>query len=340
MPAAKMLSLKRFLNGSEEEHALRRVVSLLLEKIGSAAVEGDSSEHAAFCTEMNQLRERAEGEATPEHLLITTGSVVQAMENYNRRTTALLRRQGGELQSIVSMIAETAVKIGGENTLSAQRLQEIGNRFERAGALDDLQALKAHLGDCLSSFREETRRQKAESDTTIQSLQQEIERRSIAARAANVADLDPVTGLLRNMAALRAMQDASQSGKRYYIAVMVVKGVQAVNARFGFGVGDRMLRAFKENVEKRLPRTDKLFRWEGPAIIVLLDRKDPLEQVRAEIRRMLDTQMEEAFQQDGRSVMIPISAAWLVSVLMPPVATAVKAIQSFIATQGCLDTSA
>jgi hypothetical protein len=123
------------------------------------------------------------------------------MENYNRRTTALLRRQGGELQSIVAMIAETAVKLGGENTRSAQRLQEIGNRFERAGALDDLRALKAHLGDCLTSFREETRRQKAESDTAINSLQQEIERRSLTAGA--VADLDPVTGLPRHASALR-----------------------------------------------------------------------------------------------------------------------------------------
>lgn len=335
-----MLSLKRFLNVSEEEHTLRRVVSLLLEKIGSGAVEGDSLEYRDFRSEMTQLSERAASEATPELLLVTAGSVVQSMESHNRRISALLRRQGGELQSIVSMIAETAVKIGGENTRAAQRLQEIGNRFERAGALDDLQALKTHLGDCLNSFREEARRQKSESDTAIQSLQQEIERRSVTAGAANVVDLDPVTGLPRHTAALRAMDEAVQSGKRMYIAVMVVKGVQSVNARFGFGIGDRMLRAFKENVEKRLPRTDKLFRWEGPAIIVLLDRKDPLEQVRAEIRRMLDRQLEEAFHTDGRSVMIPISAAWLVSALMPPVATAVKAIQSFIATQGCHDASA
>jgi GGDEF domain-containing protein len=120
---------------------------------------------------------------------------------------------------------------------------------------------------------------------------------------------------------------------------MVVKGVQSVNARYGFGVGDRMLRAFKEHIEKRLPRTDKLFRWEGPAVVVLLDRKDPLEQVRAEVRRMLDTQIEEALQLDGRSVMIPISAAWLVSVLMPPLAIVVRSIQSFIASQGSHDAS-
>lgn len=334
-----MLSLKRFLHASPEEEVLRKVVSLLLEKIGTDAVEGNPAERGAFRAQMRKLRESAKSEVSAEPLLIIAGSAVQAMEDYNHRITALLRRQSGELQCIVSMVTETALKIGGESARSAQRLQEIGNKFEQAGALDDLGALKEHLGDCLHSFREEARRQKAESDAAIGSLQQEIERRHLRTTAATLPDLDPITGLPRQPAGILAMQEASKTGKRLFILVVVVKGIQSVNARYGFEVGDRMLRVFKDNFENQLLRADTLFRWDGPALVVLLDRTESLEQTRAKIRRMLDTPLEATFDVEGRSVLIPISAAWYISSLMPPVAVAVKQIQSFIASQAAGITS-
>ena len=172
-----MVSLKRFLNPSDEEVALKKVLSLLLEKMGSGAVRADRGEYDAFLMEMKKIQERVSCCVTPETLFVATGSAIQAMENYNRLITAFLRRQGSELHSIVSMITEAALKMGGDNAQSAQRLQEIGDKFERAGALDDLQALKSHVSDCLNTLKEETQRQKAESDEAIQSLQREIQQR-------------------------------------------------------------------------------------------------------------------------------------------------------------------
>jgi GGDEF domain-containing protein len=330
-----MLSLKRFLNISDEEAALRKVVSLLLERIGADAVEGDEAKHDVFQKEIEDIRERVSGDATPDGLFLAAGSAVQAMESYNRQVTTLLRAQGGELHSIVSMIAESVVRIGGEHGRSAQHLQEIGDKFERAGALDDLKALKSHLGDCLHSFREETERQKAESDAIIQSLQQEVERRRDSTAAPAVArDLDAVTGLPRAAAGLRAMQDAIKTGQRRFVVAMVVNRIQAVNARFGFHVGDRILRIFKENVEKQLMRGDQLFRWDGPTILILLDRTEPIEQVRSQIRRILDTPLEETFEVEGRSVLIPISASWSTFPLLPPLSNATRQIQAFTASQG------
>jgi len=335
-----MLTLKNFLNESEEVLALKQVVSLLLERIASGSVKGDTAEHDAFCEEMSQFRERTLQETSPALLLITAGSAVQAMENYNLRITGLLKKQVAELQSVVSMVTETALKLGGENTRSAQRLQEIGNRFERAGSLEDLQELKSHLGDCLHSFRNEVQRLKAESDATILSLQQEIARRPVGAAGAPGAEIDPVTELPRQAAGLQAMQNATDGGKRLYVVAMVVKGVQSVNARFGFGVGDRMLRAFKVNIERQLLRADRLFRWDGPAIVVLMDRTESIGQVRAQVRRILEAHIDETFDVDGRSVLVPIIADWLVFPLTAPAALAVKQIQAFIAGQGAAFPSA
>ncbi len=332
-----MVSLKRFLYASEQESALAKVVALLLEKIGSGAVEGDRAAYEAFQAEMEHIRERASHDATSESLFVTTGSAVQAMENYNRNISMFLRKQGSELQCIVSMLFETVIKLGGENVRSAQRLQEIGDRLERVGSLDDLLTLKSSLGECLHGFREEVQRQKVESDEVIQTLQQEVERQHERANSAVFQDLDPVTGLPRQAAGIKAMQEAIQGGKRWYVVAMVVNRMQSVNARFGFHVGDRILRAFKDNVEKQLMRADKLFRWEGPAIVILVERTEPIEQVRSQIRRILDGRLEENFNVEGRSVMIPISSAWSAFPLMPPLANATRQVQAFIASQGSRD---
>jgi GGDEF domain-containing protein len=328
-----MLKLKDFLSASEGEHALRKVVSVLLEKIGTVAVRGDPAEHTEFRAEMNHLRDQAENEVSPERLFVTAGAAVQAMENYNLRIAALIRKQSAELQSVVAMITETAAKIGGENARSVQRLHEIANKFEHAGTFEDLRALKSHLADCLLSFREEMARQRAESDMAIRSLQNELQRRPIAGGAVAMDELDPVTGLFRQGAGLQAMRAATESGKRLYVVATVVKGVQSVNARFGFEVGDRMLRAFKNKMEHHLLHADRMFRWDGPAIVILMDRVEPISQVRTQIRRMLDSHIDESFDVDGRSVLIPITAEWLAFPLLPPVSLAGRQIQSFIAGQ-------
>lgn len=334
---ARVLSLKSFLNASESEVALRRVVSLLIEKIGSAAVKGDGDEHADFSLEMNDLRDRLAAEVASENLLIMAGSAVQTMENYNLRMSMLIRKQAAELQSVIAMVTETALKIGGESSRSAQRLQEIGNHFEKAGSLDDLKALKAHLGECLNSFREEVDRQKRESDSAIQSLQRQVGQSAaeitLPSGLTSGEPPDPVTGLPCKPVALQAMQAAAESGMRLYVVAMVVKGVQSVNTRFGFEVGDRILRTFKDNLERHLSRKDKLFRWEGPAILALMDRPEPVGQVRTQIRRILDGRLEQNFTVDGRSVLIPIHADFLIFPLMPPMSQAVRQIQKFVGVQ-------
>lgn len=118
---------------------------------------------------------------------------------------------------------------------------------------------------------------------------------------------------------------------------MVLRGIQSVNARFGFEVGDSILRAFASNIETHLTHGDRLFRWDGPVVLALLDRADEIEKVRMQLRRVLDVRMEETFEVEGRTALIPISAVWSAFPLMPPLVAVIKQIQAFVAGQGCPD---
>ncbi len=129
-----MISIKRFMNRSEDEAVLWQAICLLLEKIGSEAVQGDRSEHEVFTRNIEQIRDSVAAVASPESLLVTIGSAVQMMSDHKHRVARFIHRQRNEIQTMVSMLTETVVKLGGENTRFAQSFQEIGERLRTRGS--------------------------------------------------------------------------------------------------------------------------------------------------------------------------------------------------------------
>jgi len=330
-----MISIKRFLNRSEDEAVLWQVINLLLEKIGTHAVQGDRSEHEAFVKSLDRIRDSVATVSTPETLMVTVGSAVQAMFDHKQRVSRFIDRQRREIHVIVSMLTETVVKMSGENTHFAHNFQQIGERLERAVALEDLQVLKVQLSDCLRDFQDETLKRKTEMDAVITTLQQEVERTTTGSDS--LLEPDPATGLPGQVAAEAAMFKALKAGTRTYVVTLVVNRMQSINARFGYHIGDEVLQTCRENVEKQLLPGDQMFRWTGPAIILLLERADSLEVVRGHLKRILDARIEETYSLGSRAVMIPISLAWSALRLVSPLPIAVKQIQTFIASQGAGD---
>jgi GGDEF domain-containing protein len=324
---------------SEQETALRRVITLLLDGMATRVAQGDRLEYETFQTNMRRIQSEAEADAPADALLVNAGSAVQALADYGQNTTRFIRKQGAELQNIISMLTRTVIAVGAGGERSMQRLQEIGKRLESAVELEDVQKLKVRLGDCLDNVHEEYTRQKTEADELITSLHREIEAtKEHAADLTQSEDLDPVTGLLVQEAAEATLQALIRKGGRRYLVTAVVNRMQPINARFGHAVGNQVLRTFKEFFEKQITPGDRLFRWNGPALVALLERTESLETVRAEVRKMLDRTVNDAmFDVGGRQVLIPISAAWCVFMLIPPVTTSTKQIQTFIASQGARD---
>jgi GGDEF domain-containing protein len=334
-----MVSIKRHMAQSEQETALRQVITLLLDGIATRVAQGDRNEYETFQNNMLRIKSEAEADAAPDALLVGAGSAVQALGDYAQHTTRFIRKQGAELQNIISMLTRTVISIGAGGDRSVQRLQEIGKKLESAVELEDVQILKARLGDCLDTVREECAQQKTEADELISSLHREIEvTKERATDLTQSQDLDPVTGLLVQEAAEAALQVLVKKGGRRYLVTAVINRMQPINARFGHAVGNQVLRTFKEFFEKQITPGDRLFRWNGPALVALLERTESLETVRSEVRKMLDVTINDVmFDVGGRQVLIPISAAWSVFMLIPPITTATKQIQTFIASQGGRD---
>ncbi len=115
--------------------------------------------------------------------------------------------------------------------------------------------------------------------------------------------------------------------------IAVVNRVQAVNARFGYAIGDQVLAIAAQQIRAALSADDKVCRWQGPALLAILTRPENLMTVRDEIRRFADKKLEKTFVVGTRSVLLPISTSWTVFPIAAPVEALLRKIEIFTAAQ-------
>jgi GGDEF domain-containing protein len=330
---ANMISIKRFLEHSGDVEAYRQIVALLLEGIALNAVEGDKSDYEKFRQDIQKIDKQIAAEASPPALFVIVGAAVRAIEEYKRQTARFVKKQSDELQHMVAMLTRTLITIGDSSEHSVSKLQAIEKQIESTSQIEDIQLLKLRLGECLEAVRHESQRQKTESAETLQALRTQLDTSQSGPAPSAHPDVDSITGLLNFAQAEKAIRMSLLAPKNKYVVVVAVGCIQSINARFGYAVGDDVLNTFKTHFEKALSGRDRLFRWRGPALIALLDREEPIEHLRTEIRRFADAKLQKTIQLGMRSVMIPISAAWSVFPAAPPADGLIHKIEAFLGTQ-------
>ncbi len=335
-----MISIRKFLGAQGEPEPgqasanLTRIMRLLIQGIALHAVEGDPLDYQMFRHEIQKQLDVVESSPPPAELLVSVGAVVQALEGYNSRTTRHLRLQGAELYRMITMLTRTVETLGSGSEHAVSKLREIEGQIEKTSGIEDVRGLKLRLSQCLDGIRAETQRQKAETARTVARLQEEIrgsqERISVAGAG---PVLDPVTGLPARAAAAAALSEWALSPNPPHAALFIVDRIQLLNSRFGYEVGDRVLKTYVEELRSHLPPSDQIFRWSGPALLALLNRPDPIEKVREHLRFALPAKIERNFELAKRSVLLSITATWAVFPIAPPVDEFIDRLDTFLGTQ-------
>jgi len=322
------VSLKKLLAATEAQGIYQKAMLLLLNGIADTAVRADGGELGRFREEMEKLGAAAREAGTEEQLLVTIGSMLQALDSYNERATRVLRRQEAEMQHIASMLAQTVIAITEGSDRSGEVLAEIKCDLEHAAAVEDLQNVRFRLAECLGKVREEALRQKRESEATLATLREQLLRTQAAPDGP-----DPATGLRCRAAAIQALDESLKTGGKKYVVAMVMERFELLQVRYGAAVANESLRAMSRHLEQQLGNSEGLFRWSGPALVGILRRPETIDIVRAEVKRVVEFHLQRSFDIGKKSVMINISAAWSVIGLVPPAADVVRRIDHFVASQ-------
>jgi len=328
-----MVSLKRYLDPRICDDAdLHDICCNLLSRIGAAPALGDERDTETFRADIRRLTEIFREGSVPEELARTAAAAARVLEEYNNDVNVYLRKQRLRLRELVRMTAETIADMSGENTWPADRLREIGQQLDSDNALEEISHFKQEIGECFRAFRQEVGRQKKELEDLIIALRRDIERGPQPAEAPAPADIDPATHLPQRHACVEGLRASIEAGKRRFVVVFVVSRLRAINLRFGRDGGDRILCRFGDFIQQLLPR-DRLYRWNGPTLVAVLDRSETLDQIRNEAQRILEPKLEETLEVDGRIVMTRISAAWSAFQLLTTAESAERQIDTFAASQ-------
>ena len=323
------MTLKKYLFDDQVE--LRRVMSIMFKGIAANAVQVEAGGTARLQAQMEAIEATLKEEFTSEHLLVAAGAAMQTLEGHNQRTTQFITRQGAELQKIIAMLAESVMRIGGSSQRSVQVLAEIKAHLEHATGLEDLHEVKGRLGICLEQVCSESARRQSEAESAIAELQSHIVRAE--AHAKLPPDFDPVTELPGRAAADLALREALAGPGRKYVGVLVLDRLQSINARFGSSIGDRVLAELARHIAAGLSAGDTLFRLAGPTLLAVMPRQCSIDRMRIDLKPVFSKPLEKEFNVGGRDVLIPVSAAWTIFALVPPLDTILKHVDAFVASQ-------
>lgn len=306
-----LISIKKFMNagGDDRESALVRTAALLLEGIAVHAVECDSTELSNFQISVRKLRHEVEAMAPPSEILVSTGATIKVMETYNRGIERFIRVRGKQYEEMLAMLSQALIEISHAGESSVQNLLKIEKDLQAVTQIDDLRELKLKLSASLKTLSKEIQVQEQDSKQFTRSLERKV-RQVQAYSLDEEPETDPVTGLSGHLAAARAISDAIDSGKPSCVAVFCVERLPLINSQFGVATGDQVLRLFSDHLAQQLSPTDNLFRWRGPVLLAVVNRKGGVQELGAELKRNAPTRLQHNISVGARTVLISISSSW------------------------------
>lgn len=211
---------------------------------------------------------------------------------------------------MVKMLTSSIAFMSAAGDANLLRLGEIEKEISSASEMNDVRTIRMRLGDCLTDIRNEAARQRDSNLATIGQLSQGL--KAVESSAGDLSEMpifDPVTQLPSRRAAETAL---AEDGGSVFAVVFALERLQAINLKFGRQVGDEILNKFSGAIRKKMPPSDRLFRWSGPVLLAILSRPGSIESVRGEVACIAEGNLEYIIETSTRSVLIPIAAQWSV----------------------------
>jgi len=272
------------------------------------AVRGDPEEDRQFRARMHKISEALSVQPSWMETMAATDSAVSALRDHNDRANKYQRAHVAELRAVIQMLVGTLEDLTIAGPVRMRELQEIQKQLISASGPEGIQGCKLSLSKCLSGIREEAERHKQYSG--------------------DHSNQDPVTGLEARPAAETALTEACASDSPACAVVVSIDRLSLYNRRYGRDVGDKVLQFFVEFVKRAFEPGLALFRWTGPAVLLL--RHGSPDGVQAEMRRAFDPRLEFEVDSGSRSILLTIGVSWSVVPMMVDSRLVVNKIDAFV----------
>jgi GGDEF domain-containing protein len=251
-----------------------------------------------------------ESMAPPSEILVSTGATIKVLETYNRGIERFIRVRGKQYEEMVAMLSQALIEVSHAGESSIQNLQKIEKDLQAVTQIDDLRELKLKLSESLKTLSKEIQTEEQQSKQFTRNLERKVKQVQ-AYSLEEEPETDAATGLPGHLAATRAIDALMDSGKRSCIAIFYVDRLTLINAQFGVVTGDHVLRQFSDHLRQLVSPNDTLFRWRGPVLLAIGDRRGGMQELAAELKRKAPTRLQFNVTVGSRNVMLSISSSWI-----------------------------
>lgn len=301
-----------------ETEAWRKLASTALDAMLNRPVQFSAEEREAFVSRMRESVAGLEGETETSQILITAGSLAQAIEQYNGQAQ-------GEFDRLIANFREVTRFLAG---LAAGLPPGLARSLEAALALAELPALAGQLVKCVEALGSALPLRAASSPTDTP-----------PSDAPAPSTFDACTGLPTRPDAEAMIQRAMSGTAQVYVAALYVHRMNLINARFGDAIGNQVILFCSQHIATNLSgHNDALFRWRGPGFVAVLERNESQLAVASEVQRFTSVPLSRFFETPSRTVYLPIKlTAEVIPTAGKTVEEVIEQVQKSLHVHGAMD---
>jgi GGDEF domain-containing protein len=310
---------KKFRHSAEAAETYLRTSQLLLQAIGLHAVEAEPQEYQSFRVTIEALESKLNKEVPLAEGLLAVGAAAEAMHDYGLRTTRFIKAQNSGWQALARVLTEAIGDLDPKAS-HAVELREINWKIGKASTVEDIRDLKRLVAECLEGIRNEITGARVKEKSSPAAVAVAVVEPALLTEmpVASAAAANPLprpdfsTELPVRCDAETAIRESRQNGDRSFAVLFVIDRLRHIYSRFGKPVGDKVRALFLKRLAGMLLPDDRLFTWGESSVVALLKQRDSENEARQQVERTLFRRLVETFTVRDQSVMLPISATWVI----------------------------
>ena len=298
---------------SDTEKALTKLGHTLLTAISREVIRADPPDSFRFQETILQLNQQLGKLHDSSDVYMIAAMADKALQEYNQLATKYFSGVSDELQSLAQSMVAAIVDIHQSGSQTLTRFKVLEEKLQKAQDLRSLHECRMHIGQCLVQLREEAQLQRRQTDQVISTLNAELSNKISPAAIIWKSGEDPVSGLPARHQAEGAIEALlERRNPNLYLVLFVIHHVDLLNVKYGYAVGDKMIREYLRHLMTEFSQIEEIYRWSGPAFLAIAARPLGFTALRQEVARIASHRLEVTHTVQDRSVLIPITSAAIV----------------------------
>ncbi len=243
----------------------------------------DAESHESFREDLARLGRELKNRSNAAQIDRTSLALCDCLANQWEQVEAGFASREKELGGVIAVLAETAGRLDSSNRTFYLGLHRTVEHLGAVGRIEDISALRRALSDHLGKLESAVKRQEAESRQEFDRMQTANSKVEAFGKFVHTESLSTMP-LRRHAEAYIAELIGRERPFRY--AAIKMKGIEAVERRYGEAVLEAVLEKFSQRLTEGVPSSGHLYRW-APGLYLVIDEKTETEKLRGELAEFL-----------------------------------------------------